>query len=930
LCGSLAAQTLVYNKSISGNRTDTTSAVAVDPQGNVYVTGTTNSTNFPRTQNSPAQPVFTNLLSSTDNGKTFSLVPIPSPVQALTSIPAALLAGTTSGPYRSTDNGASWQPSNTTASTNVFLTDARYPTRVYAATSQGLFRSDDSGANYTATGPTRSAINGIAASPQRPDTIFLLAADGIYRSADAAQTWQQGNLPISPTGPAPTSITIDPTNPNTIYIAGAFNNTVDQAFILKSTDGGNTFQQISAQAVLTSIQAIAIDPANPQSIFSAGITGTVYHSADGGLTWTATSLTNVTLDAIAFHLANLYALADQGLYVSTDHGATWQPTATGTPKRDLRAMLFTPNQILLGADQGEHAFLTKWSSTGDVLWSIVIGGSYFDEGAAVAVDAAGNPYITGTTGSSDFPVTPGAVQATLNGFQNVFLAKFNPDGDQLTYSTYLGGSGSDSVSAIAVDSAGSAYLTGYAVSPDFPTTPRSYQPRHTGTCGGQAGGDAYVAKFSPTASSLVYSTLIGGSCAQTATAIALDQNGRAYITGATASPDFPVTKGALQPVFGGSTDGFLAELSPAGDALVLSTYLGGQNSDVAAGVAVDATGNIYVAGNGGGFSFAPAPVTSQLQCDGSLINYGGLPLTVQAPPYFLKLAPGGSAIAALQTFSDCGTVVQSLALDASGNTWLGGTVDNSDYDTVVPLQALAAGNYFLREYAPDAQTTLFSTLLDNFQALAVNGAAYIASSPVSLMKIDASTPFPVSIDSIRKYGALTIPALASYGGPIGVAPGELVVINGHGFSNSTAVRFDGAPAQLISIQTNRIVCTAPLQLNAKRSVVQATNSNAVTVASVPEQVEILVLVNQDGSINSAAHPAPQGSIMTLYASGLGANVSQTQVVFDDPAPLTYLGLAPSLAPGITQINYQVPAIPGQSILSVVNGQSTDFAYVYIK
>ncbi len=356
MCGSLAAQVPVYTNTIGGNRMDTTGAVALDPQGNVYVTGTTNSTNFLRTQNNPAQPVFTNLLSSTDNGKTFTRISIPNPVQALTSVPAALIAGTTAGPYRSVDNGVSWQTSNTTASTNIFLTDTRFPARIYAGTAQGLFRSDDSGATYAATGPTKAGINGIAASPQRPDVIFLLAADGIYRSQDAAQTWQEGGLPISPTGPAPTSITIDPTNPNVIYIAGAYSNTVDQAFILKSTDGGNTFKQISAQAVLTATQAIAIDPANPLSLFSAGITGTVYHSPDGGYTWVATSLTNVTLDAVAFNGTNLYALADEGLYLSTDRGVTWHPTATSPPKRDMRTILFTPTAILVGADQGEHAF----------------------------------------------------------------------------------------------------------------------------------------------------------------------------------------------------------------------------------------------------------------------------------------------------------------------------------------------------------------------------------------------------------------------------------------------------------------------------------------------------------------------------------------------------------------------------------------------
>jgi uncharacterized protein (TIGR03437 family) len=104
----------------------------------------------------------------------------------------------------------------------------------------------------------------------------------------------------------------------------------------------------------------------------------------------------------------------------------------------------------------------------------------------------------------------------------------------------------------------------------------------------------------------------------------------------------------------------------------------------------------------------------------------------------------------------------------------------------------------------------------------------------------------------------------------------------------------------------------------------------VTISAVPERVDVVALVNQDGTVNSKTNPAPAGSIMTLYASGLGLDISQTQVFFDDPAPLTYLGPAPGLVHGVTQINYVVPNLPGQSILSVVKGASTDYVYVWVK
>ena len=924
-----AAQNLVYTKHIGGNRTDSPGAAAVDPQGNLYLTGTTNSTNFPRTQNNPAQPALTNLLSSSNAGKTFLPIPINNPVLALATVQSALIAATTAGPYRSTDHGASWQPANLNASTNALLTDARFPTRAYAATSQGLYRSDDSGLTWNLTSlalPT----NVIVSSPQRPDTIFAIADQGLYRSQDGAQTWSLAQLPISSVGPAPTVIAIDPSNTNIVYIAGAYDNTNQQAFILKSLDGGTTFTQISSLAVLTAIQAIAFDPATPTSLFAAGIDGHVYHSPDGANTWTATPLPGVTLDALAFdpyHPTNLYALTDQGLYLSPDHGSTWQPTSASVPKRDLRTIFFTPTQIFLGADAGEHVFLTKWDATGNQLWSILFGGSYFEEATALTIDPNGNPYITGITGSTDFPTTSGAFQNILNGFQNVFLARFNPDGNQLQFATYLGGSGSDSVSAMTIDSAGSVYLTGYAVSPDFPTTPNASQLRHIGACNGQAGGDVFVTKFNPT---LAYSTLIGGQCAQIPTAITVDATGRAYIVGATVSPDFPVTKGVLQPLYAGNTDGFLSELTPTGDALVFSTYLGGSNADIAAGVSVDSAGNISIAGNGVGFSFLAAPPSSALQCGGTVVNYGGLSLPIASPPYLMKLPPGATAVESFHIFGACGTVVQSLAADAAGNTWLAGIADPTTFDTVSPFQTLGAGANFIRQFAPDGATTRFSTLIDSFQSLSLDtaGAAYMTAGNVTVQKIDATTLNPISIDSVQKLGTLSIPALASYSGPLGIAPGELIALNGHGFTASTQIQVDGAPATVVSVEPTVIVCAVPSSITGPRATIQPTNGNPVVVDAVPSAVEVFALVNQDGSVNSAGHPAPAGSTMTLYALGLGA--ATAQVIFNNPATLTYQGPAPGQIQGVTQINFVVPPVTGQSILSVVAGPSTDYVYVYVR
>jgi hypothetical protein len=231
------------------------------------------------------------------------------------------------------------------------------------------------------------------------------------------------------------------------------------------------------------------------------------------------------------------------------------------------------------------------------VYSTYLGGSGDEQGHGIAVDTAGNAYVSGITSSPDFP--------TLNAFQprqagsragstSAFVTSLDPTG-QLRYSTYLGGSsGADSGGGIAVDGAGNAYVTGWAGSTDFPTV-NAFQP----TFGGGTGvliGDAFVTKFSADGASLVYSTYLGGRGLDYGTRIAVDQHGQVFVTGMTLSLDFP-TLNAIQPRWGGSQDAFVASLDPTGQQLLYSTYLGGSFIDFAQGMAVDASGNVYVTGS---------------------------------------------------------------------------------------------------------------------------------------------------------------------------------------------------------------------------------------------------------------------------------------------------------------------------------------------
>jgi hypothetical protein len=184
---------------------------------------------------------------------------------------------------------------------------------------------------------------------------------------------------------------------------------------------------------------------------------------------------------------------------------------------------------------------------------------------AVAVDSAGDAYVTGWTGSSAFP-TVAPMQSTLAGAKDAFAAKLNPAGNALIYSTYLGGSNTDSGNAIAVDAAGNAYIAGGTYSPNFPVI-SVYQ---NGIRGQQ---NAFVTKLSPSGS-LIYSTYLGGNGSDSAAGIAVDAAGNAYITGGTTSTTFP-TASPLQGLSGGNQDAFITKLGPSGNALIYSTYLGG-------------------------------------------------------------------------------------------------------------------------------------------------------------------------------------------------------------------------------------------------------------------------------------------------------------------------------------------------------------------
>jgi uncharacterized repeat protein (TIGR01451 family) len=342
------------------------------------------------------------------------------------------------------------------------------------------------------------------------------------------------------------------------------------------------------------------------------------------------------------------------------------------------------------------AFVTKFAPAGNALvYSTYLGGNVNDVGSGIAVDGAGSAYVTGYTQSTNFP-TQSPYQATLAGAQNAFVTKLAPAGNALVYSTYLGGSSVDSGSGIAVDAAGSAYVMGSAGSTNFPTQ-SAYQATKTGVYG------TFLTKLTPAGSALVYSTYLGGY----GRGIAVDAAGSAYVTGYTNWTTFP-TQSPYQATFHGYNDAFVTKLTPAGNALVYSTYLGGSGDDQGYGIAVDAAGSAYVTGYTSSTDF---PTQSPYQAT----------LRGTQNAFVTKLTPAGDALVYSTYLGGTGPYRfgggdqgRGIAVDAAGFAYVAGYTNSADFPWLSGLQpplGLGDQGAFVTKLAPAGNALAYSTYL---------------------------------------------------------------------------------------------------------------------------------------------------------------------------------------------------------------------------
>ena len=528
---------------------------------------------------------------------------------------------------------------------------------------------------------------------------------------------------------------------------------------------------------------------------------------------------------------------------------------------------------LTGGDQVE-AFVAKLNPTGSSLvYSSLLGGPGVDVGTGIAVDSSGNTYVTGFTSSATgFPVTLGAFQTRFRTTgslpvgreRDAFAVKVNPSGSALLYGTYLGGSGDDMGFGIAIDSQGTAVICGNAMSADFPVTSPTYQASNRGA-GGQerpevASGDAFVAKLNAQGSALLFSTFLGGSKDDRATACALDTSGRVMVTGYTLSPDFPVTGDAAQRAYGGSAgkhfssgDAFFAQLSANGTALLYSTYLGGAADEAAVGLSVDGSGSSFISGGTGSSNFLATSGAFQRVFGG--MGRGSASQYVYGDGFVTKFGPADG--------SGAGSA-PSIASLSDAASYVGGAV------------------------APGEIVVLTGTAI---------GPAQLATAALA------------SPDSLSNLVA------------------------------ETRVLFDDVPSPIIYVSAGQTAVVVPFTVAGRQSTAvvaeyKGVRSPAITVPVVAFKPALftanasgrgpVAALNQDNSINSASNGAARGSVIQLFGTGSGQTqppsvdgrlsinvvpriaLPVTITIAGITADVLYAGAAPGAVAGLFQMNVAIP------------------------
>jgi uncharacterized protein (TIGR03437 family) len=540
-----------------------------------------------------------------------------------------------------------------------------------------------------------------------------------------------------------------------------------------------------------------------------------------------------------------------------------------------------------------------------ITWSSYFGSASADSGEAVAVDSSGNIYLAGSTISAAGDV-------------NAYVAKLNPAGATTLYTAVFPGSANDLAHAIAVDSTGSAYVAGETSSSDFSADGTYFVPR---TANGLP--HVFISKLDPLGQTLLYSHYVAGSGSEIAYGVAIDTATNAYITGATNSPDFPVTTGAAQTTRPGGVEAFVMRFDPTGTR-IYGTYLGGSGSDDGFAIAADSSGDAFVTGQTNSTNF---PVTSSVYQP----KVGG-----GYDAFVAKISPGGTLVFATYlggTGDDSGS---GIAVDPSGATYIAGEAGSGDFPTLKAYQKTfggGSGDIFVAKLNGDGATLAYSTFLggtgeDSGNAIAIDSAgnAYFTGSTTSgdlpLANAFQSTNAGVVTAFVAGLDATGSSLLfSSYLGGAGGASASTV-----GDSGSAVVM--NCASGLVVVGTTSST-DFPTTAGTFAPAYLGGGSDAFVAKIAAGGTPTLPLGGVLNSASNGVGPVAPGSLVTVYGSSLAVT---TQTASSAPwgislagAGVAVNGAAVPLAYGSAgQINFQLPyeARPGVASLTVTTSCGT--------
>ena len=526
-------------------------------------------------------------------------------------------------------------------------------------------------------------------------------------------------------------------------------------------------------------------------------------------------------------------------------------------------------------------FISKLDPDGDVMYSTYFGGNADDQPTAMAVDSAGNVYITGTTYSTDFPTTKGAwkpspLPTVLNGYPgSTFVMRMNPDGT-VGYSTYFTSTASLPY-ALAVDAGGSVYISGSANFPnDLPVTPGAYQP--VCACGIQSTGffsipynDSFLARFDAAGSKLIFATYLGARnqavSGKSGLAVAVAADGSAYLVAAQGVSRVNGSGSALLSSFVPPLNPLVLTVAPDGSVYVVGTVALNGRLPTTPGAFGERAPQISALGSQGGGAFSGI-----VRLDSNLA-------TVLAASYF---------------GSPYGTGTVAITTDAAGNLYLGGSTAPRGLSTVTPLaQAFGPNTGYVAKISGDLTSLQFSGYFGDSENFSVGGVAIgragaliLGGSTISpgaatgpagnvwLNSVSVSGPPALRVDSV-------VNAASLQGDPL--SGGETVIVRGAGFTTDARVLIGDTVVSPLSADANRITVTVPKGLTGSYAFIQAqsdtaaSNSVLVPVASTSPGLYSQdgtgygqgYILNEDGTLNSPSHPADYGARITIFATGVG-------------------------------------------------------------